>query len=111
MVATRRSGRLGSAGRGPLNAPACGLGARSGARAAEIGLVSLRRTEECAARAFVEPRGARMRLGEAQLSGLWRGGLAARGAAVSLASACWRACSRSRSRRSRRGCWRRWTSF
>ena len=68
------------------------------------------RTEECAARAFVEPRGARERLGEAQLSGLWRGGLAARGAAVSLAStsACWRARSRSRSRR---GCWRRWTNF
>ena len=91
-MATRRSGRLGSAGRGPLNAPACGLGARSGARAAEIGLVSLRRTEECAARAFVEPRRARKRLSRVQLSGLWRGGSAARGAAVSLAStsACWR---------------------
>ena len=109
-MATRRCGRLGSAGREALNAPACGLGAKSGARAAESGLVSLRRTEECAARAFVEPRGARERLGEAQLSGLWRGGLAARGAAVSLASAsaCWRARSRSRSRR---GCWRRWTNF
>ena len=52
----------------------------------------MRRTEEREARAGVEPRGARERLGEVQLSGLWRGGLAARGAAVSLAStsACWR---------------------
>ena len=110
VVATRRSGRLGSAGREALNAPACGLAARSGARAAEIGLVSVRRTEEREARAGVEPRGARERLGEVQLSGLWRGGLAARGAAVSLAStsACWRARSRSRSRR---GCWRRGTNF
>ena len=50
------------------------------------------RTEECAARAFVEPRRARKRLSRVQLSGLWRGGSAARGAAVSLAStsACWR---------------------
>ena len=36
VVATRRSGRLGSAGREALNAPACGLAARSGARAAEM---------------------------------------------------------------------------
>ena len=57
------------------------------------------RTEECAARAFVEPRRARKRLSRVQLSGLWRGGLEARGAAVSLASASafWRARSRSRS--------------
>ena len=48
----------------------------------------------CAARAFVEPRGARERLGEAQLSGLWRGGLEARGVAASLDSA-W-ACCRAR---------------
>ena len=68
VVATRRSGRLGSAGREALNAPACGLAARSGARAAEIGLVSVRRTEEREARAGVEPRGARERLGEVQLS-------------------------------------------
>ena len=36
VVATRRSGRLGSAGWEALNAPTCGLGARSGARAAEM---------------------------------------------------------------------------
>ena len=71
-------------------------------------LGGVRRTEVCAARTRVGPRGARERLSGAQLSGLWRGGSADPCVAASLesasvlASACWRA--RSRSRWSRRAC-------